>query len=56
MGGEIIMSEKYFADDRFIIPEEIKNMTEEELEREITRLEQEIKEKKRNTQKKDIAV
>lgn len=50
------MAEKYFADDRFIIPDEIKKMTEEELDTEIARLEQEVKDKKRNARKKDIAV
>lgn len=41
------MKEKYFADDRFIISDEIKKMSKEEREREIARLEQEIREKKR---------
>lgn len=50
------MDEKYFADDRFIIPEKIKKMSKEELDIEISRLEQEVKNKKRNGQKKDIAV
>ncbi len=50
------MSEKYFADDRFIISDEVKNMSKEERKREITRLENEIKDRKRNMQKKDIAV
>lgn len=34
-------TEPYILDDRFIIPEEIKNMTDEELNREIARLEAE---------------
>ena len=50
------MTEKYFADDRFIIPDKIQKMSKEELDIEIARLEQEIKDKKRNAQKKDIAV
>lgn len=33
---------KYFIDDRIIIPDEIKNMTKEEIEAEIERLETEI--------------
>ncbi len=41
------MSEKYFADDRFIISDEVKNMSKEERKREITRLENEIKDRKR---------
>lgn len=40
------MTEEYFADDRGIIPEDIKKMSNEELDREIARLEQEIKDKK----------
>lgn len=43
--------ERYFADDRGIIPDYIKKMTPEELEREIARLEQEIKDKKLENQK-----
>ena len=35
------MEEKYFADDRFIISEEVQNMTREERDREIKRLEAE---------------
>lgn len=35
------MEEKYFADDRFIIPDEIKQMTSEERQKEIKRLEEE---------------
>lgn len=35
------MEEKYFADDRFIIPDEIKQMTSEERQKEIRRLEEE---------------
>lgn len=31
--------EKYFADDRFIIPEDLKNMSQKELLLEIERLE-----------------
>ena len=50
------MAEKYFADDRFIISDEVKNMSNEQRKREITRLENEIKDRKRNMQKKDIAV
>lgn len=38
--------EKYFADDRMIIPEYIKRMSKEELEAEIARLEKEHREKK----------
>ena len=33
---------KYFIDDRIIIPDEIKNMTNEEIDAEIKRLESEI--------------
>ena len=33
---------KYFIDDRIIIPDEIKNMTNEEIDAEIERLESEI--------------
>ena len=50
------MAEKFFADDRFIIPDEIQKMSKEELETEIRRLEKELKDKKRNMQKKNIAV
>lgn len=35
------MKEEYFADDRFIIPDEIKQMSDEEIEIEIERLEKE---------------
>ena len=42
--------EEYFADDRFIISEEIQKMSPEELDREIARLEEEgRKEKERKT-------
>ena len=46
------MSGKYFADDRFIISDEVKNMSKEERKREIARLENEIKDRKRNMQKR----
>ena len=45
-----------FLDDNVVIPEYIKNMTREELAKEIARLEQEIRDKKINAQKKDVAV
>ena len=48
------MSGKYFADDRFIISDEVKNMSKEERKREIARLENEIKDRKRNMQKKEL--
>ena len=35
------MEEEYFADDRFTIPDEIKQMTDEEIDSEIRRLEEE---------------
>jgi hypothetical protein len=42
------MAEKeYFIDDRFIIPDEIKKMSNEELDREIKRLETEAIAKKK---------
>lgn len=41
--------EKYLIDDRLIIPEDIKNMSPEELEKEIARLEREHKMKKETT-------
>lgn len=40
------MKEEYFADDRVIIPEYIRKMSREELEKEIARLEKEVKESK----------
>ncbi len=40
------MSEQYFADDRIIIPEYIRKMTSEERKAEITRIEQEDREKR----------
>ncbi|MDE7194972.1 MAG: hypothetical protein K2O14_13550 [Oscillospiraceae bacterium] len=40
------MDEKYFVDDRGIIPEYIKKMSNEELDCEIARLEKEIRDKK----------
>lgn len=39
-------TEPYFLDDRVIIPEYIKNMSREELEQEIARLEKEVREEK----------
>lgn len=46
------MSEKeYFIDDRCIIPDDIKKMSIEELDREIARLEAEAKAKKAMKQK-----
>lgn len=39
-------NEKYFADDRMIIPEYIKRMSKEELDAEIERLEREHRDKK----------
>ena len=46
------MEEKYFADDRFIISEEVQNMSEEEMDREIKRLEEEGR-KERDRIKRD---
>ena len=43
---------EYFIDDRIIIPDEIKRMSKEECRAEITRLEAEAAEKKRNIEKK----
>lgn len=40
-----------FLDDRVIIPDDIKKMTVEELEAAIKELEQELKEKKKNSMK-----
>lgn len=42
------MQEKYFADDRYVVSNEVKKMSKEERKREIARLEQEIKNKKCN--------
>ncbi len=42
--------EEYFADDRCIIPEEIKKMSREELDAEIERMEKEAKRKKEQRQ------
>ena len=41
-----MIDEKYFIDDRVIIPDEIKKMSQEELEEEIRKFEAEIKRKK----------
>lgn len=49
-----MMEERYFEDDRGIIPEYIKKMSNEELDREIARLEQEIKAKKQIEDKKAV--
>lgn len=47
------MAEKeYVIDDRWELPEKIRNMSKEEIKREIARLEQEIKGNKRNEQKR----
>lgn len=46
------MQEKYFADDRGIIPDYIKKMSPEQLCAEIVRLEQELKAKKQIEDKK----
>lgn len=46
--------QQYFADDRGIIPDYIKKMSPEQLRDEITRLEQEIKDKKRIEDKKAV--
>lgn len=40
------MKEKYFADDRFIIPDDIKNMSPEELDKAIENYEREAARKK----------
>lgn len=44
--------EEYFADDRCIIPDDIKRMSKEELEAEIAKLEAEIRERKLETRGK----
>ena len=41
-----MIDEKYFIDDRVIIPDYIKNMTKEELQQAIKELEDELKKKK----------
>ncbi len=41
---------EYFEDDRIIIPDDIKKMSKEQLEEEITKLENEIKEHKHKEQ------
>lgn len=47
------MTEKeYFIDDRVVIPEDIKKMTKDELDREIFRLEREAAQKKKALLKK----
>ena len=49
---------KYFIDDRVIIPDDIKNMSTEEIELEIARLESELlsrKNKKCNSLKRETA-
>ena len=43
--------EEYIVDDRVIIPDHIKKMSREELEQEITKLEQEERERKAKKQK-----
>lgn len=43
--------EPYFLDDRVIIPEEVKRMTQEQLRQEIARLEEEIRRDKAKNQK-----
>lgn len=45
------MREKFFADDRCIIPEDIKKMSKAELEAEIARIEKEAMENKGQKQK-----
>lgn len=47
--------EKYYIDDRCIIPDDIKNMSPEELEEEIRKLESEIALKKKNKDKQETA-
>lgn len=42
------MEQEYIVDDRIIIPEDVKRMSKEELDREIARLEEEQRKKKRN--------
>lgn len=49
------MKEEYFADDRCIIPDEVKKMSKEELDAEIERLEKEAREKKERNQKLVVA-
>lgn len=50
------MKEEYFADDRCIIPDEVKKMSREELDAEIERLEKEAREKKAKNRKLAAAV
>lgn len=45
-----------FLDDRVIIPDDIKNMTPEELDREIERLENEHKLRNTEKQKQTVAL
>lgn len=42
---------EYFEDDRIIIPDDIKQMPKEQLEKEIARLEEEARENKAKKQK-----
>ena len=46
--------QQYFADDRGIIPDYIKDMTPEQLDFEIARLEQELKAKSKTRTKKQV--
>lgn len=48
--------EPYFLDDRVIIPDDVKNMSIEELDAEIERLERESKEKKAKSKELDLAI
>lgn len=44
----------YFQDDNVIIPDDIKNMTKEEKQKEIARLEEESKKRKNSINKSEI--
>ena len=50
------MEEKYFADDRFIISEEVQKMSEEEMDREIKRLEEEGRKERDRIKREDRKV
>lgn len=47
---------EYFEDDRYIVPDDIKRMTPEEIKEEIARLENEIKTKRKPSSNGKIAV
>lgn len=49
------MKEKYFADDRVIIPEYIRKMSKEDLEQEIARLEEEARKEKSKRKQEEVA-